>query len=595
MANEVTRLFDLVPRYIAMFPKSDAFAGKDEGDWVRYSSKAYQDISNYISYGFLALGVQKGDKIATITYNRPEWNFLDMGIMQIGAIHVPIYPTISESDYKYILEHSEVKYVFVAGEDLLRKIEHILPEIPTLKDIYTFKNLRGFKHLNELIRLGWQHPVPKELEDIKQSIDTHDLATIIYTSGTTGNPKGVMLSHSNIISNFIATSPIPQIGPEGKAISYLPLCHIYERMLNYMYQYLGISVYYAESMGTIADNIREIQPEIFTTVPRLLEKIYERIVQKGRKLPAIKKKIFFWALDLGLRYKIGEPNGFWYDIKLSIANRLVFSKWREALGNNLKIIVSGGAALQPRLCHVFWAARIPVLEGYGLTETSPVIAVSTLWKHGVMPGTVGPVLSNVELKIAADGEVLCKGPSIMMGYYKEPELTKTAIDEEGWFHTGDTGRLEPNGQLRLTGRKKEIFKTSFGKYINPGAIEDLFKESPVIDNMAVFGENQKFAVALLVPDFNDLRNWCTNKHIEYTTNTEMINHEMVKQHFKKEISKYNNMLGTTEQIKRYEIIDFEWSTFTGELTPTLKLKRGYIEKKYEATINKLFDSSDNSV
>jgi len=301
------------------------------------------------------------------------------------------------------------------------------------------------QHLNGLTRSDWQPPVPKVARAIKQSIDTHDLAAIIYTSGTTGNPKGVMLSHANIISNFIATAPIPQIGSEGKAISYLPLCHIYERMLNYMYQYLGISVYYAESIGTIADNIREIQPDIFTTVPRLLEKIYERIVQKGRKLPAIKKKLFFWALDLGLKYKIGEPNGFWYDIKLSIANRLVFSKWREALGNNLKIIVSGGAALQPRLCHVFWAAKIPVLEGYGLTETSPVIAVSNLWKHGVMPGTVGPVLPGVELKIAEDGEVLCKGPSIMLGYYKEPELTKTAIDADGWFHTGDTGRIEPKG------------------------------------------------------------------------------------------------------------------------------------------------------
>ncbi len=595
MATEVTRLFDLIPRAIESFPKPDMFAGKDEGEWVRYSTKAYQDIANYISYGFLALGVQKGDKIATITYNRPEWNFLDMGIMQVGAIHVPIYPTISESDYKYILEHSEVKYVFLAGEDLLRKIEHILPEIPTLKDIYTFKNLRGFKHLNELIRMGWQCPVPDKLNDVKKTINSNDLATIIYTSGTTGNPKGVMLSHANIISNFISVAPIPPIGPEGKAISYLPLCHVYERMLNYMYQYKGISVYYAESMGTIADNIREVQPEIFTTVPRLLEKIFERIVQKGRKLPAVKKKIFFWALDLGFRYKIGEPNGFMYGIKLKIANWLVFSKWREALGNRLKMVVSGGAALQPRLCHIFWAAGIPVLEGYGLTETSPVIAVSNLWKDGIKAGTVGPVLPGVEVKIAEDGEVLCKGPGIMLGYYKEPELTKGAIDADGWFHTGDTGIIEPKGQLRLTGRKKEIFKTSFGKYINPGAIEDLFKESPFIDNMVVFGENQKFAAALVVPDFNDLRNWCANKGIEYTTNTEMVNHERIKMRFKKEIAKYNSLLGATEQIKRYELIDFEWSTFTGELTPTLKLKRNYIAKKYADIINKLFDASDNGL
>jgi long-chain acyl-CoA synthetase len=592
MGSEITRIFDLIPRYNERFPKADAFAGKDEGEWVRYSSKAYQDISNYISYGFLSLGVEKGDKIATITYNRPEWNFLDMGIMQVGAVHVPIYPTISESDYKYILAHSEVKYVFVAGEDLLRKIERMMPDIPTLKDIYTFKNLRGFRHLNELIRLGWQNPVPEKLEKIKQSIQTGDVATMIYTSGTTGNPKGVMLSHANIISNFVAVSPIPPMGSEARAVSYLPLCHVYERMMNYMYQYLGISVYYAESLATIGENVKEIQPEMFTTVPRLLEKIYEKILQKGRKLPGLKKKIFFWALDIGFRYNVGESNGFWYGIQLKLANMLVFKKWREALGNNIKIIVSGGAALQPRLCRIFWAARIPVLEGYGLTETSPVIAVSNLWKNGVKCGTVGPVLPGVEVKIADDGEVLVKGPGIMVGYYKEPELTRDAIDADGWFHTGDTGIIEEKGQLRLTGRKKEIFKTSFGKYVNPGAIEDLFKESPFIDNMAVFGENQKFAVALVVPDFNDLRNWCANKGIDYTTNTEMVNNDRIRQRYRKEMNKYNAMLGATEQIKRWELIDFEWSTFTGELTPTLKLKRNYIAKKYADVIERLFKAGD---
>jgi long-chain acyl-CoA synthetase len=593
MATNVSRLFDLIPRYLEMFPKEDAFAGKDEGDWVKYSTKAYSEVVNQISYGFLALGVQKGDKIATITYNRPEWNFLDMAILQVGAIHVPIYPTISEADYKYILAHSEVKYVFLAGEDLLKKIENILPEIPTLKDIYTFKNLRGFKHLNELIRIGCQNPDIEKLNEIKASINTGDLATIIYTSGTTGNPKGVMLSHANIISNFIAVSPIPPCGSESKAISYLPLCHIYERMLNYMYQYLGVSVYYAENMGTIADNIREVQPEIFTTVPRLLEKIFERIIQKGRKLSPIKKRLFFWAVNLGLKYEMYGANGGFYGLKLKIANALVFSKWREALGNKLQVVVSGGAALQPRVARIFWAARIPVLEGYGLTETSPVIAVSTLWEQGVKFGTVGPVLTGVEVKIAEDGEVLTKGPGIMLGYYREPELTKEAIDAEGWFHTGDTGHIEPEGQLKLTGRKKEIFKTSFGKYINPGAIEDIFKESPFIDNMAVFGENQKYAVALIIPDFNDLRNWCANKGMEYTTNTEMVNHPRIRKRYKKEVDKYNAILGATEQIKRFEIIDFEWSTYTGELTPTLKLKRNYIQKKYELMINKLFDINDD--
>lgn len=594
MPSEVKRLFDLVPRFHARFPKVDAFAGKDEGEWVKYSTKTYCEISDYLSYGFLALGIEKGDKIATITYNRPEWNFLDMAILQIGAIHVPIYPTISEADYKYILGHADVKLVFVAGEELLKKMENMLPDLPLLKDIYTFKNLRGFKHLNELIRLGWTHPDPEKLKLIKAGIGTYDLATIIYTSGTTGNPKGVMLSHANIISNFIAVSPIPPVGPQSRAISYLPLCHIYERMLNYLYQYLGVSVYYAENMGTIAENIREVRPEIFTTVPRLLEKVYERIISKGRKLPPLKKKLFFWAVRLGHQYEMYGANGKWYAFKLKIAGALIFKKWREALGGNLKVVVSGGAALQPRLGRIFWAAGIPVLEGYGLTETSPVLAVSNLWPQGVKFGTVGPPLAGVEIRIAEDGEVLCKGPGIMMGYYRDEQGTIDSIDAEGWFHSGDTGVIEPQGQLKITGRKKELFKTSFGKYINPGAIEDLFKESSIIDNMAVFGENQKFAAALIIPDFNDLRGWCANKGIEYTTNTEMVNHQAVRKKFKKEVDKFNAQLGTTEQIKRYELIDFEWSTFTGELTPTLKLKRSYIAKKYESNINKLFDITEEN-
>ena len=527
----VTRIFDLLERYEKMFPKEDALAGKEEGEWVKFSTKSYIDISNYISYGFLQLGVEKGDKIATITYNRPEWNFLDMGILQVGAIHVPIYPTISEADYKYILNHAEIKYVFVAGEDMFKKIKQMMPEVPTLKAIYTFKNLYGFNHLNELIRQGWQNPCHERLQAIKDSVQPEDLATIIYTSGTTGTPKGVMLSHANIISNAIATSSVPPIGFESKALSYLPLCHIYERMLNYMYQYVGVSVYYAENMGTIADNIREIHADILSTVPRLLEKIYDRIIKKGRKLTGIKKKIFFWAVDLGLNYEMYKANGWWYEFQLKIANILVFKKWREALGDNIRVIVSGGAALQPRLNRIFWAARIPVLEGYGLTETSPVVSVNTLGKDGVKFGTVGPILTGVQVKIDVDGEILTKGPGLMQGYYKEEQLTKEVIDDEGWFHTGDLGRIEPEGQLRITGRKKELFKTSFGKYINPSQIEDKFKESPFIDSMIVLGENQKFAAALIVPDFTDLKAWCETKGIAYTTNSEMINLPVIKQRF----------------------------------------------------------------
>jgi long-chain acyl-CoA synthetase len=592
---EVTRIFDLLDRYIAKFPKDDALAGKEEGEWMKYSTKSYVDISNYISYGFLALGVQKGDKIATITFNRPEWNFLDMGIAQIGAIHIPIYPTISEADYKYILNHAEIKYVFVAGEDMFRKIENILPEVPSVVDIYTFKNLHGFKHLNELIRLGWQNPVKEKLAEIKASIKTDDVFTIIYTSGTTGTPKGVMLTHSNIISNFVGVSNIPPIGYTSKALSYLPLCHIYEHMLNYMYQYLGVSVYYAENMGTIVDNIKEIHADILTTVPRLLEKIYDRIIKTGRKLKGSKKKIFFWAVELGLKYELNGANGWWYEFKLKIANILVFHKWREALGNNLRTVVSGGAALQPRLNRIFWAARIPILEGYGLTETSPVIAVSHFGKDGVKFGTVGPVLPGVEVKIAEDGEILTKGPNLMLGYYQEEQLTHELIDEQGWFHTGDLGQIEEKGQVKITGRKKELFKSSFGKYINPGQIEDKFKESPFIDTLIVLGENQKFAAALIVPDFNDLKSWCETKGIEFTTNSEMINQPRIKKRYKKEVDYYNTFFGETEQIKKFELMESEWSSFSGELTPTLKIKRTYITKKYESTINKLFSNGEGSL
>ena len=592
---EVTRIFDIIPRYHKLFPKDDVFAGKEDGEWIRYSTKSYIEISNDISFGLMALGIGAGDKVATITYNRPEWNFIDMGILQIGAVHVPVYPTISEADYRYILNHAEVKLVFVAGEDLYNKIEGILKDAPALKHIYTFKNLHGQKHLTELINLGMKNRNHEKLQAVMNSITTSDLATIIYTSGTTGIPKGVMLSHANIISNFKAVAHIPPVGPEGKALSYLPLCHIYERMLNYMYQYLGISVYYAENMGTIADNIREIRADILSTVPRLLEKIFDRIVNKGRRLKGLKKQIFFWSVNLGLKYELNGANGWWYSMRLWLANLIVFKKWREALGDNIKVIVSGGAALQPRLARVFWAARIPVLEGYGLTETSPVISVNHFGRNGIKFGTVGPPLENTRVKIADDGEVLCKGPGIMLGYFKSDELTKEVIDEDGWFHTGDVGTIEKEGHLKLTSRKKEIFKTSFGKYINPVQIEDKFKESTLIDNMMVVGENEKFAAALIVPDFTDLKSWCENKNIEYTSNSEMLHHPLVKQKFQRVVDKYNCYFGETEQIKRYEIMEGEWSTFTGELTPTLKLKREYIKNKFSDIIAGMFSNGSNMI
>ena len=586
----INRIFDLLPYYNENFGwKEDAIAGKIDGRWIKYSIKEYVEKSNLISYGLIAKGIDKNDKIAIIISNRPEWNILDMGILQIGAIPVPIYPTISESDYKYILNHAEVKIIFIEGDELLKKIEHILPEVPCVNEIITFKESERYKNLQHLIEIGKNNPNPDVLDILKSQVKKDDIATIIYTSGTTGNPKGVMLTHSNIISNLITVSKIPPIGSDGRALSYLPLCHAYERMLNYMYQYLGISIYYAESIGTISENMKEIKPDILSTVPRLLEKVYDKIISTGHKEKGLKKQVFFWAVHLAQHYKLNNKGRWYYKFKLSIADKLVFTKWRNALGGNFKVIVSGGAALQPRLAKVFTAAGIPVLEGYGLTETSPVIAVNNFSKNGRKFGTVGPVLNGVEVKIAEDGEILCKGPNVMSGYYKEPELTAVAIDNEGWFHTGDTGIIEPEGQLRILGRKKTMFKTSFGKYVNPELIENKFKESSFIENIIVIGENQKFAAALIVPNFIFLKSWCEYKNISYTVNSEMIKNEIIRKRIQKEIDKYNKFFGEAEKLKKTELIEKEWSVQSGELTPTLKLKRNYICEKFKSNIERLFN------
>jgi long-chain acyl-CoA synthetase len=592
--QDVTRLFDILPHYADSFkPKDDVLAGKDNGTWIKYSIKDYISHADNISYGLLKLGIKPGDNIATISGSRPEWNLVDMGIQQVGAIHVPIYPTISESDYKYILEHAEVKVIFVTGREIYRKIEHLVGDLKGLLGVYSFKETDGVKHLDELISLGKENTEPLQINAIKESIKPDDLATIIYTSGTTGNPKGVMLTHYNIISNIKAVKHIPPVGEEGRALSYLPLCHIYERMLVYLYQYVGISVYYAENPATVGENLREIKPDILSTVPRLLEKVYERIINSGRKLTGVKKMIFFWAVSVGSRYELNGARGPYYALKLKIARKLVFSKWQEALGGNLKVIVSAGAALQPRLAHIFWAAGIPILEGYGLTETSPVISVSTLEEGGVKFGTVGPVIKNTTVRIAEDHEILCKGPGLMQGYYKEPALSAQAIDSDGWFHTGDLGQLEPEGHLKITGRKKEIFKTSFGKYVSPEMVENRMKESEFIDALMVVGENQKYAAAIVVPDFNHLRSWCEIKGIPYTSNTEMIAMERIQKRFHKEIHKYNKHLGATEQIKAFELLNTEWTVDSGELTATLKLKRGLINERYKSTIGRLFNKQDD--
>lgn len=588
--NNVTRLFDLLPYYAATFkPKEDALAAKENGVWVKYSIQDYIKAANNISYGLMALGIGKGDNIATIAASRPEWNFIDMGIMQTGAVHVPLYPTISEDDYRFILNQAEIKYILIPGKEAYRKLQPIIAEIPSLKGIYTIKEANEAPLLEELINLGEQNPAAEKLDEIKQSIQPTDLATIIYTSGTTGNPKGVMLSHNNIISNFKACVRILPFGEEGRALSYLPLCHIYERMLNYLCQYAGVSVYYAESIATIGDNVKEVKPNLISTVPRLLEKIYDKIINTGRKLKGIKKFIFFRAVHIGLNYELNRANGWWYTIQLNLARKLVFSKWNESLGGNLKVIVSGGAALQPRLARTFWAAGIPVLEGYGLTETSPVIAVNNFDKNGVAFGTVGPIIEGTTVKIANDHEILCKGPGVMIGYYKDTDQTAGVIDKDGWFHTGDQGRIEPLGHLKITGRKKEIFKTSFGKYISPELIENKFKESHFIDTLMVVGENQKYAAAIIVPDFAFLKSYCAVKEIPYGSDSEVIANPRIVKRYHKEIQKLNKSLGATDQIKSFELLDKEWSVESGEVTATLKLRRKFIHEKYSTQISKLFN------
>ncbi len=588
MIMEVTRIFDLLTHYELSFkPKDDVLAGKENGQWVKYSLSEYKTYADHISSALTHLGIKKGDTIATISNNRPEWNFIDMGIMQMGAIHVPIYPTISEDDYKYILKHAGVKVVFVAGKELLRKIEHILPEIDNVEQVFTFKEVEGYKPFSDLVELGKQHADGINLEKLRQDIDEDDVATLIYTSGTTGFPKGVMLSHKNILSNVKASEGIFPVDETSRGLSYLPLCHVYERMVNYVLQYKGVSIYYAENMATIVDNIQEVHPHIMTTVPRLLEKVYDKILAKGRKLKGLQKQIFFYAVSLGLKYEFDRPQRFYYNAKLRLMNKLVFSKWRSAFGGEMLCIVSGGAALQPRLARIYNAAGINVIEGYGMTESSPVIAVNTFVPGERKIGTVGPPLKNVEVKISEEGEILVKGPNVMKGYFKDDEMTaQTIID--GWLHTGDVGVLDQGRLLKITGRVKEIFKTSMGKYISPVLLENKIKESPFFDQIMVVGENQKFAAALIVPDFDHLRTWCKIKGVTWTNTADMLKNKVIRDRFKREIDCFNKQFGDTEKIKKFELIDHEWTVDSGEITANLKLKRNLIQKRYTDVIDKLF-------
>lgn len=587
---EITRVFDLLPYYEEHFqPKDDVLAGKENGAWRKYSIKEFREIVDNLSYAFLKLGVERNDNIATVTNNRPEWNFIDMAVMQVGAVHVPIYPTISDSDYRHILNHAQIKYLFLSGMAMYKRLENIIKEMDHLKGVYIFNDEQGLPRWTELLELGKANADKEKLEAVKNSITTNDPCTLIYTSGTTGVQKGVLLAHRGLIINFKGVSPTPDFGDGSCALSLLPLSHVYERMLNYMYLYLGISIYYAESIAKFQANCMEIRPYMMCCVPRVIEKVYEGILAKGRKLKGIKKGLFFWALKIAEKYELYGANGCWYQFKWKIAYTLVLKKFRDALGGRFRIVVSGGSALNPKLCRIFHAALIPVYEGYGLTETSPVITVSARPPKGLKIGTVGLPLPGVEVKIAENGEVLSKGPNIMIGYYRAPELNKTVIDDDGWFHTGDIGSFDKDGHLIITGRMKENFKTSGGKWIAPQPIENKLTASPFIDCAVVMGENQKLAGALIVPDFAHIKSWCKIKEIPYTTNAEMVKNQLVIDKIKKVVDEVNLSLGKTEQIGRIALVADEWSVNSGELSATLKVKRKIVEEKYANVIKNMFN------
>ena len=590
---DVKRTFDLLDRHKEKYVVDDILAIKRNKQWEIFSTDEYIDNSYNFAYGLMELGFKPGEKIATITNNRPEWNFADMGMAMAGLIHVPIYPTINSSEFDYILKHAEVKAVIVSDNTLVGKIKPLVKNIPEIKHFYTFNKIEGEENWETIRDLGKlnKDKLKDALEVVKSGISEDDLMSIIYTSGTTGTSKGVMLSHKNIVSNAIVTSKIQPLEFGDRVLSFLPLSHIYERMLNYHYQYKGIRIYYAENMGTIIDNLKEIQADGFSSVPRLLEMVFDKIIAKGKDLKGIKKVIFFWAVNLGLRYELNSANGWFYEKQLKIANKLVFEKWRQALGGKVQVIISGGSALQPRLARVFWAAGIKVQEGYGLTETAPVIAVNCSNYPDVRFATVGPVVDGVVVKIAEDGEILAKGPNLMLGYYKDEEYTNQVIDKDGWFHTGDIGILEDGKFLKITDRKKEIFKNSAGKYIAPQMIENKMKESFFIEQAMIVGENEKFVSALISPNFSFLHDWCSRYRIHYHDNVELIKIPKVIERYQKEVNIVNKSLSQVEQIKRFRLVCEDWTPATGELSPTLKLKRKFITAKYEKLLEEIFSRS----
>lgn len=587
------RLFDCIEEQLNMGSVETALAARENGNWRRYSTKEISDIVDRLAAGLLALGINGNDmsiegrdKIAILAKNRPEWIFLDLAVQKTGAVLVPVYPTVHINDLEFVLNDAQVKMVFVNDEDMRQKVQNVLPKTPSVQDVYSFEQLEEAKHWKQILSLGKQEHF-QQLASISQRINTEDLFTIIYTSGTTGTPKGVMLSHHNVLSNVLSVLPHFKLTKQTRVISFLPLNHIFERMVTYLFLFSGANIYYPENLDDLGDTLKDVKPHMFTTVPRLLEKVYERIMSKAEKLTGIKKKLFFWALSLAEQYDIRKPGNTFYRMQLSLANKLIFSKWREGLGNEIQFIVTGAAACPVKMIRIFTAAGIPILEGYGQTETSPVISVNGLEPEKRMFGTVGPVIDGVEVKIAEDGEILCKGPNVMMGYYKRPDLTQETIND-GWLHTGDIGTLVDNYFLKITDRKKEIFKTSGGKYVAPQPIENKMVEDPFIEQIMVVGSGQKFTGALIVPCFHLVKEWCRHNGIEVHNNEDIVTNPTVKQRFKEIIDVQNKNFNQVEQIKKFELLPYLWSIEGGELTPTLKLKRKVIMEKYGMAVERIY-------
>lgn len=584
---EVKRLFDIAYYQLENFPQEDAFCDKRNGQWIKTNTKKYIDDANALSRGLIKKGIKPGDKVAVISNNRSEWNITDIAVQQVGAILVPVYPTITEDIYAYIFNDCQAKLCFVGDQELADKVLRIQNQVASLDTIYGFTNLQNTTLWTDLF-VAEDSTLDKEIAERKNAIKGEDLVTLIYTSGTTGNPKGVMLCHNNILSNVIACEPRLPVGKDAVALSFLPVCHIYERMLLYLYQYTGVSIYFAESMDTIGDNLKEVHPNVFTAVPRLLEKVYDKIIAKGETLTGIKRKLFFWSISIGEEYDV-IGKSLWYKLKLGIARALVFKKWKEALGGKVEVVASGSAALNPRLARIFMAAGVPVMEGYGLTETSPVISVNWEKDNLVRIGTTGTVIDKVTVKIAEDGEILVKGPNVMLGYYNKPEDTVEVIDKEGWFHTGDIGTFVEGKFLKITDRKKEIFKTSGGKYIAPQLMENKFKESRFIEQIMVIGENQKMPAAFIVPSIDFIKEWAKENKINCgDTQASIISNQAVIDQMQKEVDNYNSFFGDWERIKRFEMTPNQWGIASGEMTPTLKLKRKVIMEKHQDLFKKIY-------